>query len=520
MPYTDELHGFAHWGAPLSGDSPCGEDISLDEVFDQLNDEIGKDKSLHSEQKTDWVAVLQLADSLLTRSKDLWPFSYGIIAVFHTKTAQDCANCVTSLSELLTSQWQPLYPSLKRPKRRIAPLKWLCDKFHTIAENTAFLNLTPSEITALNSAFSSLQDTIDSVLPDNDLSFRSILATQLHSGQEAGGSESGSGPAQQKSTGAAARATTQPIRKTLDEIEKSSIIPHAVLPQVIRAINDNARQLGDHLLALSKEDERPYLLHRIAMWATLLQLPPSDSTGQTQLYCPVPADVADMYKAGVKEKRFSEVLPQIEQAASKAPFWFDGQHLIVLCLEGLSYTLPAISIKHALAQLFQRFPEIVTLKFNDGTPFASPKTATWVESFIPSLIGTNPFGVSAQSFTSDSPHADEAKLLQEAIALSLDKDFKDGLAVLGSVPPGKNRAFLRHCLLKAKFCSVAGQTQAAGFLLKSIIGKLKNWDLLDWEPELTAEAVSLLFSVSSKQKEPDEELLSLMHTFTLEAAIQ
>lgn len=520
MSYTNKLHGCIHWGELIKGDSPCGEDISLAEEFDLLNNEIGKAKSLHSDQKTDWVVVYELAETLLSRSKDLWLFAYGIVAVYHTKAPSDCANCVNSLTGLLASQWHSLYPSLKRPKRRLAPIEWLCNKFHSIADNTAFLNLTPAEIMDLNTAFFGLQDTIDSFAPDNDLTFRSILNAQFQSGQQ---TEKDSTPiiepAKSKITDSQTKSTPQPIRDTLGEIEKSSIIPPAALPQVIRAINDNARQLGDHLLALSKEDERSYLLHRIATWATLLQLPPSNSNGLTQLYCPVPSDVADMYKAGVKEKRFSEVLPQIEQATSKAPFWFDGQHLVVMCLEGLSYTLPAVSIKHALAQLIQRFPEILSLKFKDGTPFASPKTATWVESFIPSVIGANSFGVGMQTFAADSSYVDESKLLQEAIAVSLEKDFKEGLGVLGTVAPGKNRGFLRHCLLKAKFCSAAGQTQAAGFILKSIIEKLKNWDLLEWEPELAAEAISLLLSVSPKQKEPDEELQTILHTLSLETAI-
>lgn len=520
MPYTDESHGMAHWGDIIKGDSPCGEDLSLDPEFESLSDEIGKDKSLHGDQKTDWVVVYKLSDSLLRRSKDLWPFVYGIVAVYKTKSIDDCVSCVNSLVKLLSTQWKGLYPSLERPKRRIAPLKWLCDKFHSIRDSTAFLGISPKDISALNTVFVELQEKIDSLLPNNDLAFRSILHAQMESGQRIPPKPEQAGhTATSKISSPASKQAAQPLRNTPEEVERSSNIPSAALPQVIRTINDNARQLGDHLLALNRVDERAYQLHRVAIWSTLLQLPPSDTNGLTQLSCPIPPEMIDMYTTAVNDKRYVEILPQVERAASKAPFWLDGQHLVVRCLEGMSATLPAHSVKHSLAQLIKRFPDIISLKFKDGRPFASPKTATWIDSFLPVIFSSSPLGTGGQVVASNTAQADESKQLKDAIALSVEDDFKAGLNVLGKVPPGKTRAFLRHCVLKAKYCAAAGQPQAATHILKSMIDKLKIWDLLDWEPELTAEAVSLLLSLLPKQKSPDEELQALLYTISLETAI-
>ena len=508
-----------YWGELIAGESPCGEDLYHDPEFELLSNEIGKDKSLHGDQKTDWIVVFELSDSLLSRTKDLWPFSYGIVAVYHTKTATDCAHCINSLTGLLSSQWQGLYPSLKRPKRRVAPLKWMCDKFHSIADNTAFLSLNPKEIADLNDAFHGLQDKLDTFLPDNEFTFKSILRKQLDSSQGIAGTTEQPVAAVQKAAVHASAPAPRNMGQTLDQIEKSSIIPSAALPQVIRTINENARQLGDHLLAINNEDERGYLLHRVANWGTLLQLPPSDVNGLTQLSCPVPPDMIDMYTAGVNDKRYSEMLPLIERAASKAPFWIDGQHLIVKCLEGMSASLPAFSVKQSLAQLVSRFTDILSLKFKDGRPFASPRTVTWVDSFIPVILGSGSFSGGVQAFAVNSAVADELKLLQDAIAVAGESDFRAGLEVLGNVPPGKNRGFLRHCILKARYCAASGQQEASVYILKFIIDKLKTWDLLDWEPDLTAEAVTQLLSHSSKQKEPDEELQSLLHVISLKTAV-
>jgi type VI secretion system protein VasJ len=513
---SDKSEGFEYWEEVLTEESPCGDDLSLDPEFERLREEIGKDTSLHGDQKTDWLAVYELVNSLLTRSKDIWFFAYGTIAVYHIKNLAECTKCIHSLSSMLSSQWSHLHPSSKRPKRREAPLKWLCDKFHHLSASTAFIDVNPNDITILNAAFTGLQDQLDVLLPDNKLTFRSILRAKLENSQGIGQ------PKNMVAANPAAHGASQnapPLRSALEAIEKRSNIPAVALPQVIRAVNDNSRQLGDHLLGLNKEDERAYQLHRIALWGTLLQLPPSEANGLTQLSCPIPSEAISMYTNAVHEKRYAEILPQIERATNTVPYWLDGQYLIVLCLEGISATAVAVSVKHSLAQLIHRFPDVLSLKFKDGKPFASPKTVAWINSFVSTIFGNDPYAASGQPVISDAAQEEEHNKFQEAMALSAKGDFKAGLELLGGSPPGKSRSFMRQSVLKAKYCIAAGQLQAATHLLKTMLDKLKAWDLLDWEPELSAEVISLLLSLRSEQSGPDDKLQALLHFISLETAV-
>lgn len=164
--------------------------------------------------------MYELSDSLLARGKNLWPFCCGIVAVFHTKTVRDCVTCVNALTEILATRWQALHPSLKRPKRRVAPLKWMCDKFHSIGDNTAFLSHHPEDLSDLNAAFGNLQDILDALLPDNDLTFRSILRERMGGGQ-APQPESGPANAGPANKNSAAPHPARPMSATLDEIEKT-----------------------------------------------------------------------------------------------------------------------------------------------------------------------------------------------------------------------------------------------------------------------------------------------------------
>ena len=520
--------GFQNWEAQIPGELPCGEDLSFEPEFEQLGSEVGKDTSIHGDQKTNWVVVHELADLLLKRSKDIWFFAYGAIAVHYTRGVADCAQCIKSLNSILSTQWTNLHPSLHRPKRREAPLKWLCNKFHHISSSTAFIGARPNDVMALNAAFGELQDTLDTLLPDNALTFKSILRSKIEGSSEIStgtgtGIGTGIGPpnniAAPKQTAVVHSQEAPLAQNTSGQPEKRSTISASTLPQVIRAINDNTRQLGDHLLALNREDERAYHLHRVALWGTLLQLPPSEVSGLTQLTCPIPMEVITMYTNAVHDNRHGEILSQIERDASNAPFWLDGQYLVVLCLEGISATSVAFSVKHSIAQLIQRFPDILNLKFKDGMPFASNKTATWINSFASSILIDAPHAVNGQQIVNSAHLPDEHAMLQEAIELSVKGNFKAGLEILGVIPPGKSRGFMRQSVLKAKYCIAVGQLEAASQLLKAVIDKLRAWDLLDWEPELSAEAIKLFQSLTAKRKGVDSELQAILHFLSLETAL-
>jgi type VI secretion system protein VasJ len=80
----------------------------------------------------------------------------------------------------------------------------------------------------------------------------------------------------------------------LTELEADGRVPSGVLPQLVRNILEQNRQLAGHLLSINMLDERAYQLHRTALWSTLLHPPQSDHAGKTQLAC-VPSDKIRTY---------------------------------------------------------------------------------------------------------------------------------------------------------------------------------------------------------------------------------
>lgn len=296
-------------------------------------------------------------------------------------------------------------------------------------------------------------------------------------------------------------------------------VPPTVLPQLVRNVMDQARQLAGHFLSLDMRDERAYQLHRTALWSTLLHLPPADNAGLTQMPCGVPGEKAQAYASAIENKQFENALPRLERSAAKAPYWLEGHYMVARCLEALKATAAHNSVKSALAQLLGRFPELLTYKFKDGEPFAPARIVPWLEALQQGQPSGQP-QVPPPGRAPAAENGEEEARLQEAIALCIEEDFHAGLRHLGNVPAGRNRSTILHGLLQARYCLAAGKKSAARRLLQALYGQLEQWDLLDWEPELSARIITLLLTAQTKPGGPEtEEMSRRLHWLSLDTAV-
>ncbi|MCL1986207.1 MAG: type VI secretion system protein TssA [Betaproteobacteria bacterium] len=503
-----ELHDcLQKWAAPLADANGCGVDVSFEPEFEVLKAEVEKETSLHTEGPTDWFVVFRLSTNILAAtSKDIWAFAYGIIALCKIDGAQYCALGLECLTELLKREWDTAFPSPQRPQRRAAPLLWLFTRLEQHATSTCFMGDAPEAQLALYNACNALQSVLVERMGEDAPPFARIIQqnTEQVPGQAPPVDERDPSPSQE--TGKSGRTSLQ-LQDVLTRIEHEGRVPAAVLPQLIRTCIEQIRQLAGHLLATDVTDERAYTLHRVAVWGTLLQMPLAEADGKTQIQCAIPSDMLQAYAHGLDSKRYAEILPQLERSAGRAPFWLDGHYMVARCLEGLEATAAFNAIRHAFMQLVGRFPDIVSYSFRDGMPFASPRTQLWIESLNNSPISGIAVSATQSEEQNHTPDTlQDEKRLREAVALYRENDFAAGLRHLGSVPAGRSRMAIRHSLLQARYCLAAANKQAAINLLQGLYAKLVDWDLLDWEPELSAQILSLLLANQAK-----------LHNSTMEA---
>jgi type VI secretion system protein VasJ len=511
-------HFLETWGKPLCGDAPCGEDCSFSQDFESLRAEVDKDTSLHDEA-ADWIIISRLsADFLATQSKDIWALVYAVYAEYRINGLDACPPAFIALTQLLRTWWDDLHPSAKRPQRRLAPLQWLCGRMEHAAETTCFMDGSEETVRALREAFVALQNLLDEKTGDNAPPFRSIFSRvpETNSVQPENVPVTTSQPSEKTSSAAA-----PPLAASFAAMDKDGRIPPAVLPQVIRNVIDHTQQLADHFLSLNALDERAFQLRRIAIWSTLTQLPVADADGKTQLGSGIPADRIQEYTAAVEARRYGEILPSLERAAGRSPFWFDGHVMVLRCLDGQQATAAAGCMREALAAVFSRFPALLSYKFRDNTPFASSRALPLLGNLRASSECTATVGVLPAM---DAAGSEER--LRDAIAKGAEKGFLNGLQLLGTVPVGRSRAAIQHGLLQARYCLAMGNASSAEKLLSALYQRLDEWGLLDWEPNLTAGVLSLLLSSQSRSHSmtPEkrgtlESMMRSLHWLDLPAAL-
>ena len=507
---------FKTWVSPLGEDSPCGEDISFSDEFESLKEEAEKEGSLHGGRSTDWALVLRMASRILAdRSKDLWVLCYGVVAAYETQGPVSCAAALSALSCLLHGHWEDLHPGTARIQRRIAPLVWLAKRLDSRFLNVAEEAEQPA-IAALHKELVKIQAVLDARAGDK----APVLVGLLPAPQTEIAGHGSATPHTSIMDGALPSpsipsAQSAPPDDLLVALEGDGRVPAAVLPRLFRTTQDQCRQLASHFSSIEPQDWRVILLNRAALWCTIDQLPPADTTGVTQLR-PVPLERAQGYSAAVEARKYGEILSQLEGSAGKAPFWFDGHFLVARCLEGLEAHGALLILRAVLAQFLARFPDLVRYKFQDGTPFASPRTMQWLDALDATFAGSAALRVSLGSGES----AREQELLDESLAMNAEKGFQAGLTHLERYPAGRSRAAMRQGLLMARYCVAAGNRKAAVRLLQSMYAQLEKWEMLDWEPELSAGIIALLMSLRPKEKgEAAETMMGHLHRLHLGTAV-
>jgi type VI secretion system protein VasJ len=505
------------WVKPIALDNFCGEDASFSEEFEALKAEVDKNTSIHTTGGTDWVIVLRMASEFLaTKSKNIWALGYAVYAFYQINGFSECSVAFATLIEILTSHWDSLYPLPERMQRRLAPLQWLCTRMETSARSSEFIGENPQCIAALMAECERLQDFLNSKTGDLSPSFTGIFKKiPVLEAIPPDNDKALSSPIPSSPTS----SNTRPIATVLTELDADGRVPTPALPQLVRNVIEHNRQLAGHLLSLNLLDERAYQLHRTALWSTLLQLPQSDHSGKTQLSCGVPKDKIQTYAAALEDKRYAEILPNLERSTAKAPFWLDGHHMVARCLEGLGATAALDCVRTALSQLTGRFPELQGYKFKCGTPFASPETISWLETLsnIPHSA-KQPYVAMVAGGNGNETSRREARL-REAIGICQEQNFQAGLLHLGTVSSGRNRTAIQHGMLQARYCMATGKRKAAVTLLHALYDQLEQWGLLDWEPELTASLLFLLCSAPPKRHGVTEDMIRRLHWLNIDIAL-
>jgi type VI secretion system protein VasJ len=257
-----------------------------------------------------------------------------------------------------------------------------------------------------------------------------------------------------------------------------------------RELLERGRQMAQFLREQPQGYLAAYRLMRCVRWDTLTEIPPYDAAQKTRLLGPR-AELRAQLKRLLLQKQWPELLDRVERAFAESAnhFWLDLQYYAFTAQEqcGGDYAQVRDLAATDCALMLQRLPELETLCFADGSPFADDTTLEWIARYATVRDierGETVAPVSAQSTLTDWGET-ETQARELATREGLDSAFSWLQRLAGE--EGERERFVRR-LVMARVAEHAERPDTALHLLSTLNAAARRFELAAWEPTLAFEA--------------------------------
>ncbi|HWB82233.1 MAG TPA: type VI secretion system domain-containing protein, partial [Nannocystaceae bacterium] len=242
---------------------------------------------------------------------------------------------------------------------------------------------------------------------------------------------------------------------------------------------------GNMLRAAGNANPTAYRLLRLGLYLHIVNPPPADAGGKTQIP-PLPDAKRQQLATLEQNSKWDALIDEAESSLGQFRFCLDLHRYTHRALEGLgeSHAGARTAVTSELAALLARMPALVGLLARDGTPLTSPDTRKWLGDAV--LSGGGGGGIAAGPASDGS--ADDAKAISEARGLLTGGKPAEALKLLQQridLATSARQRFTRRLAL-AQLLVDGNQAVLARGLFAALERELREHELFEWEPELTA----------------------------------
>ncbi|MEP0548447.1 MAG: type VI secretion system protein TssA [Rhodothermales bacterium] len=483
---------------PISPSNPVGDDVKYEDSFQQLKAEVDKVQSAGAE--ADFDRIVELGRKVVTTlSKDLTAASYLGFGLLRTQGLGGLDESASVVRILCETYWDDLYPPTRRMVARKNALQLLIDKSYEWLEPYKPKKGDGPALDRALAAYKSIQAiAAEQMGEDAPVLSRvtKMIETKLRAvPKDAPPPPPPSASGGEKAGGSASSSTSSAGGGDAGPAELRS--PQQAATVVLNAVTF----LRQH----NKTDATPLRLARALRWGALVAAPPAEN-GKTLI--PPFVEQRKTYLAGLLSRaEYLELAEEAETSFYEQPFWLDLQRYLVTAFDALGAPFAAArdGVIDDVAGLIRRFPNVSTLTFADGTPFADGATQEWIETRVrPALGGGDSGGASSGAGGSEA--------LEEAYAEArshLGKgDLAAAIAALGDASDASGRDRFRRRLYLAALCARGGRPAVARPLLEGLEAEIAAHRLDAWEPALAVEVWTALhgcYVALERSASPDQK---------------
>ncbi len=484
--------------APIAGSSPVGRDLTYDASFEALQAEVNKSTGLAG-HAVDWRRVQQDCIRLLRdESKDLRCASWLVLAMSRLEGWPGTSQGLAVFRAIVEAHWEAMYPPAKRTRARVATVEWVVEALRQSLLSRDVNAGDGEAIQAILLELRSLEDVLGSKLGDQSPGagpLRSLLRDKAASAPEAAAplpstpvaaTPAAAAPASPPQAGGAPPAAAPPPPVAAAPVDFSS-------PEDVGRLTSGWRD-GLFSVALAERaadptSPRPYRFARMGAWF-LVDGPPDVEGARTFIRPPRPADARALREVFDRADWVS-LRDAAEDLLPEHIFWLDIHRFTCTALErlGPAFGKARMTVVSETMMFLDRVPNVETLCFKDGTPFADGDTLTWLQA---QRGRRGP--ASSEAIGSDEPGQGILSSARSRCAEGqVNEALGEALSEAGALVATRSRFQTRLGL--AKLAAERGSKQVGVAILEQLLNEIDE-TLEAWEPELCATAIRDFLSLS------------------------
>ncbi|WP_439851378.1 type VI secretion system protein TssA [Pseudomonas syringae] len=465
---------------PIATQDYAGHDIRFSTLFESLEQALGGAQSIFGYLNVDWPKIREDSEHILvSQSKDLRVASWLAWALYECESFVGLVAGLGLIHYLCECHWQVLHP--RKLRTRSAAVAWLILRLEKVLVEDVSITNQLIVFQQLANHLDKLDNLFERYLNDDApllLPLRRRLARMIERAVQAE-KEPVTVVGQVKQVAAQLFSSSSPINNEKDAQRASS------------SMDESVRSLCRWWLKQKTTDPRAFRLGRSLVWLAVDNAPDCNAEKVTQLRG-LPSEKRSLYQERFEQGLYADLIVDVETTLVSSPFWFDGQRLIWNCLKALGATAAMYEVEAHLAMLLKRIPELVELRFHDGTPFANANTLEWITAHVLPPVVTE---AHLRETDGKTELSEWDAVYRELLPSLQDGGLKSAVRVLSqrlySAEGGRDRFFWRLCL--ARLCYQAKEYVLAKIQLEFLDQQLQSSGLQLWEPLVYLDVLRLLY---------------------------
>ena len=480
---------------PLSSSEPCGIDPKYETMYEGIRSEVAKMSGI-GHGAPDWIKVENDSFTMLAQeSKEINLMAYLASAMTINHDLDGMIAGSNCFSAFLKSFWPNMFPPLNKVVIRARAVSWFNDrvterkeifkvkdrpKLEQALQAIKDLKTVVYEyFTEPPTKFSGIQNLIEEQLAVLPQEKPEPVKTEVLPTPDAPPSKTEGQPKPQ------ATPTPQPSQPAPAQVsnETTSLSVKEINFEDLNSLKKTLIPLANDILKADPTLTLSYSLIREAAWLNLKI--PKDQNGTTMVPAPVP-EIQDSLKAMNSKASWPDLLARCEAMLPRTPFWLDLQYFAynAAVKQGEPYAEVAMTIEFYARKLATEHADLLKLKFDDGTPFASSAAKNWFKEAVEAGSGGG---------GKPAPEEEFASALAEKGTNQLSACLEEAEKWIRQAPSRRVQFLFRTEM--ARFYLEAGQKLWALAILKAQQKEMETYQLESWEPEICGPVWSLVLEI-------------------------